>query len=118
MRHIFIGQAEVNRIDACGLHHERDKYAGRGQRPWLASTSATAPSPPRPPRVKRASTWCRAIAICLRDAAQIERPLTRLGALRALRKLVSRPPSELSELQRAIHVIATGASSFSLSQLD
>eukprot|EP00959_Pyramimonas_sp_CCMP1952_P270017 5644987-Pyramimonas_sp.AAC.1 len=42
MWRIFTGQADVNMIDACGLHHEHDRYAGRGQRPWLASTSATA----------------------------------------------------------------------------
>eukprot|EP00959_Pyramimonas_sp_CCMP1952_P254449 5314771-Pyramimonas_sp.AAC.1 len=59
-------------VDARGLIHDLDGSAGRGGRPRLAATSATAPSPPRLPRVTRAATWCGSIAICFRDAAQID----------------------------------------------
>eukprot|EP00959_Pyramimonas_sp_CCMP1952_P183708 3841358-Pyramimonas_sp.AAC.1 len=63
-------------IDARGLAHVLDRYSGRAERPRLSATSATAPSPPTLPRVTRASTRRRSVAICLRDAAQIERPPT------------------------------------------
>eukprot|EP00959_Pyramimonas_sp_CCMP1952_P389880 8170851-Pyramimonas_sp.AAC.1 len=109
----FVKQAEVTMIDACGLIHELDRYSGRAERPRLAATSATAPSPPRLPRATRASTWRRAIAICLLGAAQIERPFARLGALRALGRLASRPPSDLTELQGVASSIASGAQDFS-----
>eukprot|EP00959_Pyramimonas_sp_CCMP1952_P269903 5642988-Pyramimonas_sp.AAC.1 len=61
-------------IDACGLIHNLDRHSGRAERPRLSATSATAPSPSRLPRVTRASTRCTSVAICFRNAAQIERP--------------------------------------------
>ena len=115
---VFVQAAEVNMVDAVGWCREIGRHQGRHLRPRTKATSLAKPSPPRLPRVRLATTWRRSAAICFGDAAHVERPLARRGALQALRRKARAPSPSRSRLQEVTAIFASGADCFTLGQLD
>eukprot|EP00959_Pyramimonas_sp_CCMP1952_P215359 4505976-Pyramimonas_sp.AAC.1 len=88
----FIHCAERYLLDAIGLKHAYHEFAGRERRPWLAVVKVLKPTAPRLPGVTATTSWCKSVAIALKDAAQTDFELKRYRALKALDRLCCAQP--------------------------